>query len=201
MNEFIALDFETGTRAPESAVSIGLVKYRDYRPIASYYSLIRPPELFILPEFTNIHGLTVDSVQDAPAFDAVWETGLRAFLGNTPLSAHNASFDMGVLAAVLAHYAIPLPALRYFCTLKLARKTWPGLRSHSLPNLAKEYGIMYESHNALADADTCARITALAARAFSGAEGAENPGEREKPLSLSALLKKAGLKLEKFPRA
>jgi hypothetical protein len=32
MNDFIAIDFETGTGSPESAVSIGLVKYRKYRP-------------------------------------------------------------------------------------------------------------------------------------------------------------------------
>jgi DNA polymerase-3 subunit epsilon len=42
MNDFIAIDFETATQARESAISVGLVKYRDFKPISSYYSLIRP---------------------------------------------------------------------------------------------------------------------------------------------------------------
>jgi DNA polymerase-3 subunit epsilon len=166
MLNFTAIDFETGKYSPESAVSVGAVKYRDGKAVDSFYSLIRPPELYIRPDFTGIHGLTVEDVEDAPAFDGIWESALLPFLGDTPLAAHNAQFDMGVLRAVLAWYALPVPRLRYFCTLALARKTWPALRSHALTALGKHFGIVYNAHNALDDAETCGRLVCMASEVF-----------------------------------
>ena len=97
MNDFITIDFETGMRRANSAISIGLVKYRNYEKTDSFYSLIRPPELYIRPDFTEIHGLTVDDVKDAPNFKQIWNNILDFLEGGhtIPLAAHNASFDMG----------------------------------------------------------------------------------------------------------
>jgi len=39
MNDFIAIDFETAAGKPESAISVGLVKYRNYKLVSNYYSL------------------------------------------------------------------------------------------------------------------------------------------------------------------
>jgi DNA polymerase-3 subunit epsilon len=163
MNTFIAIDFETAYYAPESAISVGLVKYRDYEPVDSWYSLIRPPKLYVRPDFTDIHGLTVEDVRDEPDFKHIWND-VKNFIGDTPLVAHNASFDMKVLNSVLAHYEIPAPDLRYFCSLQLSRHVFPKLQSHALTALAAEHNIVYEAHNALADADTCARIVSLCAK-------------------------------------
>jgi len=163
MNEFVAIDFETAVYNPNSAVSVGLVRYRDYESVDSYYSLIRPPRLYIRPDFTDIHGLTVDDVRDAPDFSRVWERGARDFIGGTVLAAHNASFDMRVLRAVLEHYDVQIPDISYFCSCNLARRVWPSFQSHSLGNLAKRFGIIYDAHNALADAQTCGKLVQLAA--------------------------------------
>jgi DNA polymerase-3 subunit epsilon len=160
---FVAIDFETAQYAAESACSVGLTRFRDGKAQDSYYSLIRPPVLYIRPNFTEIHGLTVDDVRDAPAFADIWDTALLPFIGDMPLAAHNASFDMGVLRAVLEWHGLPVPRLRYFCTLMLSRKVWPGLHSHSLPNLGAHFGIRYEAHHALDDARTCGDIACLAA--------------------------------------
>jgi DNA polymerase-3 subunit epsilon len=65
---FVTIDFETAKYSRESACSVGLVKYRDRRAVDTFYSLIRPPSLYIRPDFTEIHGLTADDVKDAPAF-------------------------------------------------------------------------------------------------------------------------------------
>jgi DNA polymerase-3 subunit epsilon len=161
---FVTIDFETAKYSRESACAVGLVKFRNGEAQDTYYSLIRPPILYIRPEFTGIHGLTVDDVRDAPTFDALWESTILPFIGDLPLAAHNAPFDMGVLKAVLEWYELPLPRLRYFCTLILSRNVWPRLRSHSLPRLGEHFGIVYEAHNALADARTCGDITCLAAQ-------------------------------------
>ena len=190
MNTFIAIDFETGMYDPNSAVSIGMVKYHDYRVVDTFYSLIRPPKLYIRPDFTDIHGLTVDDVIDAPDFGQLWENGISTFMENLPLAAHNASFDMGVLRATLEYYCFALPKNKYFCSLALARKTWPQFHSRSLTNLAKHFCIEYEAHNALADAQTCGKIIELCAKTHSDA------AVTEETVGIKELLRKTGLRMK-----
>jgi len=173
MNDFITIDFETGVYSPESAVSVGLVKYRNYEPIGSYYSLIRPPKLYIRPDFTEIHGLTVDDVIDAPDFGYLWKNEIKGFIGKTMLAAHNASFDMKVLKAALEWYELPVPKLQYFCTLNLSRHAWPNLKSHALTALAKNFEIVYSAHNALDDALTCGKLVQMAAEGFDSEKSIE----------------------------
>jgi len=164
--DFITIDFETGSYKPESAIAVGLVKYHNYQPVSTYYSLIRPPNLYIRPDFTKIHGLTVDDVSDAPDFSEIWEIEISRFIGNSLLAAHNASFDMRVLKAVLEWYNLPIPGLSYFCTLNLARRAWPKLKFHALDVLAKKFKINFNHHNALDDALTCGKLVQIAKEEF-----------------------------------
>jgi DNA polymerase-3 subunit epsilon len=164
--DFVAIDFETAKYSRESACSVGLVKFRGGQVVDTFYSLIRPPVLYIRPDFTDIHGLTVEDVRDAPDFAELWECRLRPFIGDLPLAAHNAVFDMGVLRAALEWYELPIPPLPYFCTLKLARAAWPELKSHALTSLGKHFGIIYDAHNALDDAQTCGTIAYKAAEKY-----------------------------------
>jgi DNA polymerase-3 subunit epsilon len=166
MNDFITIDFETAVQSPESAISIGMVKYRNYQPISTYYSLIQPPKLYIRPDFTDIHGLTVSDVKDAPNFNHLWKNEIKGFIGKTILAAHNASFDMKVLRGVLEWYELPIPKLQYFCTLKLATYVWPKLKSHALTALAKKFKITYNAHNALDDAMACGKLVQMASEEF-----------------------------------
>jgi DNA polymerase-3 subunit epsilon len=162
--DFVAIDFETAQGSPDSACSVGLVRFADFAPADSYYSLIRPPKLYIRPDFTAIHGLTVDDVRDAPFFDSVWETGVRPFIQKLPLVAHSASFDMNVLCATLARYECEIPKLKYCCSVQLSRKVWPELPSHALTALGRAFGITYNAHDALDDARACGTIVCMAAR-------------------------------------
>jgi len=165
-DDFIAIDFETATRAKESAVSIGLVQFRNFKPIASFYSLIQPPRLYIRPDFTEIHGLTLDDVKDVPTFGEIWDRAVNPFINGLPLAAHHARFDIGILKAILEWYGLEIPELRYFCTCTLARRIWPDFGSYSLGSLAEKFGIVYDAHNALDDAMTCGKLVRLAADKF-----------------------------------
>ena len=183
--DFITIDFETAKYSRESACSVGLVKYKNGKATDTFYSLIRPPSLYIRPDFTLIHGLTVDDVKDAPLFSDIWENGILPFIGKLPLAAHNASFDIGVLRAVIDWYELPPPSCEYFCTVAMSRAVWPELPSHSLPKLAAQFGITYKAHNALADAQVCGDIICMAA-------------EKLNKKKLQSLLSAAAVELKKF---
>jgi len=170
---FVTIDFETAKYSRESACAVGLVKFIDGKAADTFYSLVRPPVLYIRPDFTEIHGLTVDDVRDAPRFADLWDSAILPFIGDLPLAAHNAPFDMSVLRAVLAWYDLAIPALQYFCTCKLARRTWQGLESYSLTALAGNFGIVYNAHNALDDALTCGKMVQISAEKFGSANVAE----------------------------
>ncbi|MDR2490574.1 MAG: 3'-5' exonuclease [Spirochaetaceae bacterium] len=182
---FVSIDFETAKYSRESACSVGLVKYIDGKKTDCLYSLIRPPFLYIRPDFTEIHGLTVDDVKDAPVFADVWQCAVKPFIKGFPLVAHNAQFDMGVLRAALEWYGIKVPRQPYFCTLKLSRRVWPELKSHALTALAKTFGIIYNAHNALDDAETCGKLVQMAAGKY-------------RCTSLAELLAAAGLEMERL---
>ncbi|MCL2066928.1 MAG: hypothetical protein FWG99_05645 [Treponema sp.] len=59
MNDFIAINFKTAMYARSGDISIGLVKFRNYQLIETFYSFIRLLKLYIRPDFSDIHGLTV----------------------------------------------------------------------------------------------------------------------------------------------
>lgn len=151
----VAIDFETANASPTSACSVGLVLFEGERVLRQYYSLIRTPtEDF---RFTDIHKLTWSDVEKERAFDAVW-SDMRPLVGEAEfLIAHNATFDRDVLLKTCGHYGISAPALRFGCTLRLARAAWK-LKSHRLSALAKHFDIPLDHHNALSDAMACARI-------------------------------------------
>ncbi|MDR2481426.1 MAG: 3'-5' exonuclease [Spirochaetaceae bacterium] len=183
--KFVTLDFETAQYGPESACAAGLVRFENGCRTGSYYSLIRPPSLYIRPDFTAIHGIRTEDVESAPRFSDIWETGILPFIGGLPVAAHNARFDMRVLRAVLEYYGLGIPRIRYFCTLEIARKLWPELPSRALTKLAEHFGIEYEAHNALADADTCGLVALRAAKQAQAA-------------CVKTLLKKSGVSLHRF---
>jgi DNA polymerase-3 subunit epsilon len=182
---FVTIDFETAKYSRESACAVGLVKFLDGSPADSFYSLICPPRLYIRPDFTEIHGLTVEDVRDAPRFPEIWESAVLPFIGGLPLAAHNAAFDMGVLAAVLEWYKLASPLLAYFCTVALSRAVWPEMESHRLCALGEAFGIAYNAHNALEDARVCGIIACMAAEKL----GAED---------IRKALRKAGVKMKRL---
>ena len=158
--DFVAIDFETGTHSASSAISVGLVKFENGEKTDSYYSLICPPQGYVNPDLTLIHHLTWDDVKYAPGFPLVWDQ-MKEFIGDLPLVAHNAGFDIRVLLGTLEHYGLPLPHIRYFDTLILSRRAWPDLISHKLTYLGEYFDIEYDAHNALDDAETCGKVVFL----------------------------------------
>jgi DNA polymerase-3 subunit epsilon len=155
--KYVAIDFETANNDPTSACSVGLAKMEDGELIDSFYSLILPPSRYFSPMNISIHGIYPEDVAEAPEFDLIWPE-ILLFIGDSLLIAHNAPFDMGILRAMLTHYELPIPPLRYTCTVKISRSIWPQFPNHKLTDLSRRFGFDYRAHYALDDAVNCARL-------------------------------------------
>ncbi|MCA0216079.1 MAG: 3'-5' exoribonuclease [Actinobacteria bacterium] len=192
--DFTAIDFETANNSPASACSVGLVKVRDGRVVDSAYWLIRPPfghDAF-LEWNVRIHGIMAADVTDA----LLWSEqlhDLQSFAENDVLVAHNAGFDMGVIAAASAASFVPTPTYDYLCSLQVARRTY-HLDSYKLPSAAMAAGFEdFTHHNALADAEACAAIIVHAADRHGASDVAELA------TAVGAQLKRVGAPLQPVP--
>ncbi len=167
--DFVAIDFETANYERDSACSIGWAVVRNDAVVSNGVRLIRPPYRHFEYRFTELHGLTWEDVATAPTFGDLWPE-LHELLEGQMLAAHNAPFDMGVLAALLDRYRLRSPKSSYFCTCVLARRAWPELPNHKLGTVARHLGIPLNHHQAESDAVACARI-AIAANVALAAVG------------------------------
>lgn len=152
-DDFVAIDFETATALKTSACAVGMVKVIDGEIVQEFYSLINP----IRDEYTDkepnrrIHGISLATAEKAHTFAEIFE-GIRLFIGNLPLACHNKSADAVILDQLMDYYGLSgIDTSNVICTYQLTGK--------SLSDCCKEYGIKEsQHHNALWDAETCARI-------------------------------------------
>ncbi|WP_424465058.1 3'-5' exonuclease [Pseudoclavibacter helvolus] len=169
--DFTAIDFETANGSPASACAVGLVRVRDGAVVDRATWLIRPPrghDVF-LPFNVQLHGISREMTRGADP----WETQLSpllAFLGDDVLVAHNAKFDVGVLLAATLATHTALPPLRYFCSLRLARRSYE-LHSYRLPVAAEAAGFTTLTHHEpVSDAEASAAIVVDTARRLGAAD-------------------------------
>ena len=157
--EFSVLDFETtGTSgAKNRAIEIGIVKVKDYKILDSFQTFINPG--CSVPYYiTNLTGITNEDVHDAPFFEDI-TSQIVDFIGDSILVAHNMPFDYSFLKNEFLRADLIVPQNQTMCTLKLARKLYPELKSKSLGNLVKHFGIKHKNvHRALGDAMVTAKL-------------------------------------------
>ncbi|MFA6003187.1 MAG: 3'-5' exonuclease [Elusimicrobiota bacterium] len=152
---FASIDFETADREADSACSVGIVRVENGKIAQRFHCLIRPPRPNFL--FTYIHGITWGQVCLEPSFREQWPR-MQAAIGEARfLAAHNASFDRKVMSACCSAAGITPPEHPYECTVRLARKTW-SIYPTQLPMVCAQLSIPLKHHEALSDAEACARI-------------------------------------------
>lgn len=171
---FTAIDFETANSAAASPCAVGLVKVSEGEIVETLEMLFRPPAPhdWVAASHTRIHGIDASMLTDAADWlDALPE--ILLFAGSDPLIAHNAGFDMGVLRAAADAVYFDLPPISFACSLKMARRSY-HLESYALNSVAYTIGFEeLQHHNALSDAEACARIVLhMASR-----HGADSLGE------------------------
>ena len=171
---YVALDFETGNASPLSACALGASIFEDDLLVREQVSLIKPPVGVRKFHWGNVrvNHITEKMVADAPAFDEVWQ-GLAADAEGSVIVCHNAAFDTGVLGACLAHYHLCVPECRFVCTVKVARRVWPGLDNHKLDTVSAALGIELDHHEAGSDARAAGLILQAALRETGSADADE----------------------------
>jgi len=159
----IVLDTETTGFDPSQGhriVEIGCVELLNHVPTGRTYQAYVNPERSMPTEAFEVHGLSDDFLSDKPVFAEIAEN-FTAFLADSQLVIHNASFDMGFINAELKGLQKPpIDATRAIDTVLMARKKFPGSPAN-LDALCKRFQIDISDralHGALKDARLLADV-------------------------------------------
>jgi DNA polymerase III epsilon subunit family exonuclease len=158
--DFVVFDIETtGPKMPPSRVmEIGAVRVRGGRIVNEFQTLVNP--LMPIPPFiAGLTGISDGMVASAPTFDEVAADWL-SFADTAVLVAHNAVFDVRFINHEVSNV---FPGRRmmnsHICTVSLARRLLPDLKSFRLVALAEHFAVPhYKRHRAGDDARATARV-------------------------------------------
>ena len=154
---YIAFDVETPNGANSRMSAVGIVTAEDGRIVDEFYSLVNP-ETWFAPFNIQLTGITPEMAEKAPTFEELWPA-LGPLLESGLLIAHNAPFDMGVLAKCLRAYCIDWrDTVWYACTCRMGRRVYPQLPNHKLDTLCAYLDIDLDHHQAGSDSRACAEI-------------------------------------------
>ncbi|NHR04202.1 3'-5' exonuclease [Chromobacterium haemolyticum] len=154
------IDFETNGASPGRdcrATEIGVALLEDGRIVGRYQSLINAG-VWIPPMIERLTGISNAMLRDAPP-SAVAMAEAARFVGDTPLAAHNASFDRKFWDYELAQLGLGRKQ-DFACTLLLSRRVLPQAPDHKLGTLARWLSLpdTGRAHRALADAEMAAQL-------------------------------------------
>ena len=164
--EIIAVvDFETtgmsprlGARATEIAVAL----VQGERIVGRYQSLMRTGA-WVPPFIERLTGISNRMLEDAPPAPQVMRE-VAAFVGDSPMVAHNAAFDRGFWDAELELAGTRARgdevAASFACTLLLSRRLNDEVPNHRLGTLAEWFDLPRagRAHRAMADAEVTAHL-------------------------------------------
>jgi DNA polymerase-3 subunit epsilon len=155
---YAIVDIETtgGYAANNDITEVAIVLHNGNYVVERYETLIRPVRE--IPYFIQVlTGISNAMVENAPGFEEVAPV-IYEKLKDCVFIAHNVNFDYSFIKhhLELAGYELNTPKL---CTVRLARKIFPGLRSYSLGKLCMHFGIEIQNrHRAGGDANATVEL-------------------------------------------
>lgn len=161
----ICLDTETTGLEPSQGhriIEIAAVEVINRRLTRNHFHVYLNPERDIDAGAQEVHGITLEFLQDKPRFAEIVDE-LLEFVDGAELVIHNAPFDVGFLNHELG--MLGRPTIETCCegvvdTLKMAKEMRPGQRNN-LDALCRHYGIDNSArtlHGALLDAELLADV-------------------------------------------
>lgn len=193
----VMLDFETTGLSPamgDRVTEVAALRIVGGEVVERFVSLINCG-VRIPPFITGLTGITQAMVNGAPSCHEVIPQLVR-FIGSDALAAHNASFDEKFLLAEAHMLGLQPQHMGLICSVKLARRIFPGLPGYGLGELSSSLGVRFSgrAHRAEADAEVAAEVLLRAARQLAFAYGMNHID----PALLVAINKQAAAKVPAF---
>ena len=154
---FVVFDLETtGLGRFDKITEIGAVRM-ECGEVTETFSTLVDPGRPIPYEVQRLTGITDRMVAQAPTIEKVLPAFLE-FIGECPLVAHNAPFDIGFLFRECEALGLTLN-VPLVDTLRLARRVWPKMPSYKLPFLTDYFCIAQsDAHRAWCDAEATGKL-------------------------------------------
>lgn len=158
--DYVVVDVEaTGAKTPPNRIiELGAYRIRHGRIVDNFLTLVNP-ELPIPRFVMALTGITNEMVKQAPVFADVAPRWLD-YVGDAVLIAHNAPFDTTFLNHEISRvYPGHRMINAHLCTVKLSRRTVPGLLNYRLDTVADHFSIsIFNRHRAGSDALATAEV-------------------------------------------
>jgi DNA polymerase III subunit epsilon len=148
---YAIVDIETtgGHATANGITEIAIVLHNGKEIEGKFHTLINPG-VSIPRHITVLTGITNEMVYDAPRFEQV-ASQIYNLLEHRIFVAHNVNFDYSFVKHHLREAGFELNS-RKLCTVRLARKVFPGFASYSLGNLCRDLSITINGrHRAMGD--------------------------------------------------
>ena len=155
------LDLETANPQSGSICAIGAALLADGTVIDRREYLVKPhPSMDYMSDVCrSIHGIAYEDLRESPEFPEIFHSIKQLLLSADCVVIHNAAFDLRHLRKSLELYNLHPLSFDCVCSLQLCRFHFPELPAHGLAAMAEKFGITFAHHDALEDAETCAKIT------------------------------------------
>ncbi len=162
---FAALDVETANSHRGSVCSLGLALVTDGEVTSTHHLLTQPPQELNWFDAVNtsLHGISAETVAGQPSF-ATQLARVLALIGDRPVTAHDAAFDIGALRQGCVADHLDWPDLTNACSLVMARRAGLQLLSYRLPMVCQALGVTPGRHHDAGDDAAAAAGIALGAR-------------------------------------
>ncbi len=147
---FAIVDIETtgGQVGANNITEIAIVLYNGTEIEGKFATLVNP--CMPIQKFVqSLTGITDEMVATAPKFNQL-APNIYNLLKDRVFVAHNVSFDYPIVGQELAQCGFNLNTHK-LCTIKLAKKIFPGLPKYGLGTLCKELNIILKGHHRASD--------------------------------------------------
>lgn len=163
VKDYVVFDTETTGLNPsyDKIIEISAIKFINNKKVDTFSTLINP-KVVIEPFITQLTGIKQEDLKDKPTINEVIPKFFE-FIEDLTLVAHNAPYDIKMMASECYRNKIELCNNKIIDTVTLAKRIIPreNIENYKLTTLKEYLGLEYGSHRALDDCETCSKVYQL----------------------------------------